>query len=271
MSNPPDSELFKVKNSVFLCIPRARPHAVHKRRALYRPSFSSRQWKVFIFFLKILLAIPWDFDMLSTYFMPGTLMMLSSLVLIMALELGIETISIIPHLDYGKSLFLEEHWVLSHLIPNFCPSHLQDMHRAARMILLKSCHCSAQNSSMALHFTQHKIQILTRFCNALHYLPKPQTANLMTSCPTTLPLAVSGKPHRLPDICLKHWCVYSCLRPFLAALCAYRALSWSLHGLLPCLFQVLFKCHCIRKAFLDSPVVTLKYAHKISDTPPFER
>lgn len=45
------------RTQFFLCIPTARPHAGHKRRALYRPSCSSRHWKALIFFLKVLLFL----------------------------------------------------------------------------------------------------------------------------------------------------------------------------------------------------------------------
>lgn len=137
--------------SVFLCIHRARSHSGHKRRTLSRLTDTR--------FLPLATAAPWDFVMLSTYCVPGTLNMLSSLILIMALELGIKWDN--KHylsLDYGNSLLLKEHWVVPPLIVNFCPCHLQSIHTVARVILLKSCHSSTQNPSMAPHFTQHKVQ-----------------------------------------------------------------------------------------------------------------
>lgn len=126
---------------------------------------------------------------------------------------------------------------------------------------IMSLFCSEPFNSFPFH--QHKIQILTMSYKTLHYLLNPQCTSLMTSCPT----------HSSP-CCLTYSQTLLCTllpQALLAVPCAYKALPWSLHGLAPCLFQVLFKCHCIREAFHDSPVVILKYVHKTSETPLFKR
>lgn len=115
---------------------------------------------------------------------------------------------------------------------------------------------------MAPHFTQHKIQTLTTFYNALHYLPNPQPENLMTSCPTILHLAVSGKPLWLPDILLKHCCVYSCFRPFLGVPVPTKLY---LDVSIACSLAYFKFCSSVTISGRPSltPPVILKYAHKI--------